>query len=121
MTDERTGNTEADADLLAFGREFETITNALDSAIAQKCDIADDLLLKLGLIETAIISTPARSIQGFCVKARAACWARLGDLNPDDEATTDKRMALSIVRDLIRQCHPALEHPDALKKLAEHD
>jgi hypothetical protein len=51
------------------------------------------------------------------VKARAACWALLGDLDPAGQSTTDKRMALSLVRDLIRLYDPGLERPGALEKL----
>jgi hypothetical protein len=46
--------------------------------------------------------------------------ARLGDLDPTGE-TTDERMALSIVRDLIRLFAPELERPGALTELARHD
>jgi hypothetical protein len=58
-------------------------------------------------------------MEGLCVKARAACWALLGDLNDPAGATTDERMALSIVRDLIRLYHPALEQPGASQQLVK--
>jgi hypothetical protein len=51
------------------------------------------------------------------VKARAACCARLGDL--DDRATGGERMSLSIVRDLIRLYDRNLERPGALTQLVE--
>jgi hypothetical protein len=54
---------------------------------------------------------------GLCVKARAACWALLGDLDPSNQPSTDKRMGLSIIRDLIRVHAPHLEQPGALKQL----
>ena len=109
-----------DVELIALGREFEKTAAALDDAIEHKRDVTDELLQTLGLIESKILSVPAKSIEGFRVKARAACWARLGDLDPTGETTTDKRMGLSIVRDLIRLWDPRLERPGALAQLADH-
>jgi hypothetical protein len=56
-------------------------------------------------------------MEGLYVKAQAACWALLGDLDPMNESTTDRRMAVSIIRDLVRLHEPGLEQPGALKKL----
>jgi hypothetical protein len=53
---------------------------------------------RLAEIEEAIVNTQAVTIDGLRVKARAACWARLGDLDPASGSTTDQRMALSIIR-----------------------
>ncbi len=64
-------------------------------------------------------STPATTIHGLRVKARAACWALLGELEWDDQLTTEKKMALSIVRDLIRLYDPDLERDGPLKDLVE--
>jgi hypothetical protein len=75
------------------------------------------VLDRYGWIEAEIVATSATTIEGLRVKARAACWALLGDLDPAGESTTDKRMALSIVRDLVRHCDPGLERPRALKVL----
>jgi hypothetical protein len=41
----------------------------------------------------------------------------LGDLDPTTGATTDARMALSIVRDLIRLYDPDREGPNAIPDL----
>jgi hypothetical protein len=73
----------------------------------------------LDRIEAQIVATQATTIKGLRVKAQAACWALLGDLDPAGQPTTDKRMALSIVRDLIRLYDSGLEQPGALKKLLE--
>jgi hypothetical protein len=54
-------------------------------------------------------------------EARAASWARLGDLDPTGEITMDQRMALSIVHDLIRLQDSSLERPGALRKLVHSD
>ena len=71
------------------------------------------------VLTKALVVCSQRWIKSLCVKARAACWALLGDLDPMDEPTTDKRMALSIVRDLIRLHDPDLEHAGALKQPPE--
>ena len=65
------------------------------------------------------VATPATTMEGLYVKARAGCWALLGDLDADEHASADQRMALSIMRDLIRLYQPSLERPGALKKLIE--
>jgi hypothetical protein len=77
------------------------------------------VLEQLGWLDAEIVGMEAVTMEGLCVKARAACWALLGDLDPAGQLTTDKRMALSIVRDLIRLYDPGLERPGALKKLVE--
>ena len=82
-------------------------------------DVAWDVLEKLGRVGAEILAIQAKTIDGLRVKARAACWALLGDLDPAEDATIDKSMALSIVRDLIRLHDPNLEHPGALKALVE--
>jgi hypothetical protein len=103
-----------DARLIELGRQFEEVARKFDDADATA---AGPLLDRLGHLEMAIVDMPATTMQGLRVKARAACWALLGDLDPTGEPTTDKRMALSIVRDLIRLYDPKLEQPGALKKL----
>jgi hypothetical protein len=111
-------NTSAsDAQLIALGRQFDNVTAQVDNAIDEKLDIADDVLDQLGRIEAKITATPALTIDGLRVKARAACWALLGDLDDGDPSTMDKRIALSIVRDLIRVYDPSLERSGALKNL----
>jgi hypothetical protein len=71
------------------------------------------LLERLGHLEAAIVATPARTMEGFFVKARAASWALLGDLDPAGAKTIDQRMALSIIRDLIQLYDPRLESAPA--------
>jgi hypothetical protein len=91
----------------------------LDFAIEHGTDVAWDVLEKLGRVGAEILTIQAKTIDGLRVKARAACWALLGDLDSVDDSTLDKSMALSIVRDLIRLHDPSLEHPGALRKLVE--
>jgi hypothetical protein len=64
----------------------------------------DGLIDRLGPVEAAIAATPARTIAGLCVKARAANWSREGLIDPLGEQCTDERMAWSIVRDLMLLC-----------------
>ena len=100
-----------DSGLIALGREFDALAAIIDDTT----DMASiDRLLAL---DTAIIATPANTVSGLCVKARAACSARLGDLDPSGEETTDRRMGLSIIRDLIRLYDPEREVPNALREL----
>jgi hypothetical protein len=106
----------SDAELVALGRQFDKIVRDLEAG-----DWADDeSFARLDDVEKAILSTQATTEVGLCVKARAACWALLGDLDPTGEPTTDRRMALSIVRDLIRIHDPGLERPGAIRRLVEH-
>jgi len=109
----------ADERLLNLGREFTTTVANIDRAIDQRTDIADQWLGQLDRLDAEIVATPATTTEGLCVKARAACWASLGDLDPEGQSTTDRRMALSIVRDLIRLYDPGLERPSALKQLVQ--
>jgi hypothetical protein len=104
-----------DAELIGLGRQFEEITATLDREIA---GADDDLpaLDRLAVVEPRILATPATTMEGMRVKARAACWALGGDLQPTG-LTTDVRIARSIVRDLIRLYDPQLEHPGAIAKL----
>jgi hypothetical protein len=109
----------ADAHLLALGRDFNVAAAKLDYTIATGMDLDDGLLEQLDRLDAEIATTQASTMEGFCVKARAACWALLGDLDDSGNATTDRRMALSIVRDLIRLYDPGLERPGALKQLVQ--
>lgn len=109
----------AEAHLLALGRDFQVVAARLDHAIATGIDFNSRLLEHLGRLEDEIAMTRAFTIEGLCVKARAAYWALLGDLNDFDNGTTDRRMALSIIRDLIRLYDHRLERPGALKQLVQ--
>jgi hypothetical protein len=107
-----------DAELIKLGRQFDEVTAQIDAAISDPTtDIADEILDRLGRIEAKILNTQSLTVDGLRVKARATCWALLGDLDPTGEPTPDKRMSLSIVRDLIRLYDSNLECPGALKKL----
>jgi hypothetical protein len=108
-----------DGELNVLSRQFDILTAQLDHAIEHGLDIEQDVLDEFSRIEGEIVATSATSIEGLRVKARAACWALLGDLDSGDQSTTDKQMALSIVRDLIHLYDSGLEQPGASKKLVE--
>jgi hypothetical protein len=109
-----------DNQLLYLGCEFTKVVAKIDRAIDQGAELCDEWLDTLSHLDAEIVATPATTIVGLWVKARAACWARLGDLDTPDEATTDHRMALSIVRDLVRLHDPGLERLGALKQLVQN-
>jgi hypothetical protein len=109
----------ADSRLLALGRDFDAAAGKLDHAITTGIDFDNGLLEQLDRLDSEIVTTQASTMQGLSVKARAACWALLGDLDDPGDTTTDRRMSLSIVRDLIRLCDPGLERPGALKQLLQ--
>ena len=107
----------AGARVLALGRQFDALAAQIDRAIEHSSDITQDVLDQFTRIEAEIVATPATTIDGLRVKARAACWALLGDLDSADRSSTDKRMALSMVRDLIRLHDPNLERIGAVGEL----
>jgi hypothetical protein len=95
-----------DAELIALGDQFSHLTHTWDKLAIQtdhtyaNVDIIG-LIETINPIEAAIVATPAKTIDGLLVKARAANWSREGHIYPEIEETTDKKMAWSIVRDLI--------------------
>jgi hypothetical protein len=92
-----------DVELIELGRELETISAALDHA--DDHDAAMALLLRMDTVTAAIIATPAQTLRGLFVKARATAWALESDcglLNPMKEPTANDRLAASIVRDLLK-------------------
>jgi len=110
---------QSDGDLLELGDQFDAISRQLDLAIEHGLDVTWETLGKFDGIATQIITTPATTMEGLCVKARVTCWGRLGDLDDSEHCPADERIALSMTRDLIRLYHPHLERPGALTKLVE--
>src|SRR5262245_14027470 len=78
-----------DTNLATLGQEFDRIARFLDDN-----DWRDpDYLARLAEVESAILMTQATTMEGLGIKARAACWALLGDIDPMSGETTDRRMA----------------------------
>jgi hypothetical protein len=96
------GNASFDADLIDLARDFEALADQIDHAIGGGSDMAWEVLHEFDRIESEIVATQAKTIDGLRVKARAASWALLGDLESADQSTTDKRMMVSIARDIMR-------------------
>jgi hypothetical protein len=99
----------SDSALVQLGRQFDAMAARLDHG-----DSAWETLEGFGRIYDEIVATPARTIEGLCVKARVECWGLLGDLDAGQS-----NMAISIIRDLIRLHDPSLERPGAIKRLVE--
>jgi hypothetical protein len=116
MCTARTYTGHPDIELINLGRLFQMEAAELDRAINSGANFDFALLQRLDAIEGQILTKNAATIEGFRVKARIACWARLGDF---DAGNGGERMAISIVRDLIRAFDPDLEAPGALRRIVE--
>jgi len=97
------GQPSADAELITLGRKMETVSATLDRA----SDHNEAMLLldRLEALRAAIVATPAKTLQGLYVKARATAWALEYDCDlpdPVKESTPSDRVAASIVRDLLK-------------------
>lgn len=82
----------------AFQAALETPHRDLDSTIDAHCE-------SVGEIAQEIVATPAKTLAGLMVKAKALAWC-LGEESIEDvleeQGTTDDQLAYSIVRDLLR-------------------
>jgi hypothetical protein len=109
----------ADIVLLALGQRFDALAAQIDHTIEHGLDIAWATLEEFGRIDAAIVATSATTMDGLYVKARAACWALLGDFDSANQSASGARMAFSMMRDLIRLHAPHLENPGALQRLVK--
>src|SRR5262245_62402870 len=103
----------ADVVLLALGERFDALAAQIDHGIEHGLDITWKTLEEFGCINAAIVATPATTMQGLYVKARAGCWALLGDFDSADQSASGARMAFSMMRDLIRLHASHLENTGA--------
>jgi hypothetical protein len=110
---------EKDTILLKLGNQFDELAGQIDDAIENGSNIDWEILEQFSRIEAEIVGTCATTMEGLFVKARARCWALLGDLDYSEQSPITERIELSIVRDLIRLYNPSLENPGALKKLVK--
>lgn len=91
-----------DAGLIEIGREMEILRLKLDRESDH--DAAMNLLNSIDQLTKTIVLTPAQSLEGLYVKARATAWALENDcglLDPIKESNDNDRLAASIVRDLL--------------------
>ena len=83
-----------DIALLRLGEQFNALAAHLDHAIEHELNIDWVKLEEFSRIEAEIVQTPATTLEGLCVKSRAACWALLGYLEQCYKSNTYERMAL---------------------------
>jgi len=89
-----------DLELLAMGRELDSISAALDRAGEHGEAMA--LLERVDVLSAAMVAMPAKTLQGLRAKARATVWALEHDFDPSQETSINNRLEASIVRDLLR-------------------
>ena len=99
---------EADAELVALGKQFTDIVELLNEKSAWSDKVRLSGLADIGI---AIMNTPATTMQGLIVKARVACFAQGSGfwlwIDPDTQPGFP--FAMSIVADLVRRYDPDLE------------
>jgi hypothetical protein len=105
----------ADPVLLELGRQFDAISAQIDHELHTEWETLNEF----DRILQQILCTPATTLEGLLVKARAGCWVLLGDFESADESAAGAPMAFSIMRDLIRLGAPHLENPGALRRLIQ--
>jgi hypothetical protein len=110
---------QGDVCLFRLGDRFDAVAAQVDHAIEHSLDIEWVTLEELGRVEAEILRRPATTIEGLCTKARVACWAVIGDLDDSEQSNAYERIALSIIRDLVRLHRPELERPGAIAKLVQ--
>lgn len=93
-------------ELVRLGQEFHQLAARVDGLLGATTPGSNDdellsVLKAMGDVEAAIIRTPAESLFGLQVKARAALWAREDYLDPQNEATLGQKMLWSLAEDLL--------------------
>lgn len=96
-----------DAALLELGRELDAAWAAERVARDDDSDpegvLGDAAADVSAAVAHRIEKVPARTLDGLLVKARAVAWCVCGDeFTPEEDATTDLRLAHGIVEDLRR-------------------
>src|ERR1700676_184420 len=90
-----------DTELIALGAQFDCLAQTWDHIERQSNHTYETFIVGLieaiNPIEAAIVASRAKTIEGLLVKARAANWSREGHIYPEEEISTDERMAWSIV------------------------
>ena len=97
-----------DAALLRLGAELDAAWLHQEAAAKSMSDDEFEAMMDAGgVLVDRIEHLPARTLEGLLVKARAISWCNSGEeIDPDrfspyPSATTDARLAASIVRDLL--------------------
>ena len=103
----------SDVELLALGDQLAAAETKMNAFEARNPDCTDEELDEAMAPARSIVDRiehmEAHSLDGLTVKARAISWCNSGEeIDPDrfcpyPRATTDARIAASIVRDLLRR------------------
>ncbi|WP_294534280.1 hypothetical protein [uncultured Rhodoblastus sp.] len=94
-------SSDSDAALIALGRELEEAWDQENKINDSSSD--EDVVAACGATSAVverIEAIPARTLEGFKVKARAVSWCHCGDFEGFG-TTTDERIAARIIRDLL--------------------
>jgi hypothetical protein len=86
--------------LMSLWREFDREADKINNCLLPK-DQEELVFERLELLEGELVTAQATTIEAVVAKALAACWTRVGDLDAASETSADRRLALSIVRDLV--------------------
>lgn len=108
------GASKSDAELSELWPKFVELSAKLDSDHSKICDLD-----RFETLFEEICCTPANTIDGLCIKARVGCWTLMGDFDSAGKSTPEARIAFSIMQDLIRTYHSALERPGAVRRLLD--
>lgn len=99
--------------LLLAGSRFDILKERLDS----NRGIDDEFWSEFRSVTDHLVELRATSSEEYFAKAKAAAWARLGDLDPPGTETLDTRIALAVLRDIILQNEPYLYDGGALTRM----
>lgn len=99
--------------LLAASKRFDILKDRLDS----NEHVDETFWSELRFIADQLVELRATTPQEYFAKAKAAAWARLGDLDPPRTGTLDTKIAIAVLRDIILQHDSTLYDPGALRRM----
>lgn len=100
-------NNSPDVELIGLCAQYRKLMAALDCIVEMPRGsdpgylLVNRVLDAMVPVDAAIMSIPARTIEGLKAKAAIAGRSRQGFLDVDNDAGLDERMVWSIVRDLL--------------------
>jgi hypothetical protein len=98
-----------DSALLSLCTQFDQIGYMHNTSDLSKIE-AEKVYQVLEMLEHQIVQMQAKTIEGVVAKALVAAWTRCGYLEPTDESTAEHRLAISILRDIVRLYAPHCEY-----------
>lgn len=99
--------------LLEASKRFDVLKQRLDS----NEKVNKTFWAELRCLSEQLVELRATTAQEYFAKAKAAAWARLGDLDPPRTGTLDTRIAVAVLRDIILQHDPTLYDSGALDRM----